>query len=67
MAAERTPSFMFSVPPALVALVKVGVCRVAKLISAKSIASLPVRPATVPLKLAELSSFNVPVGPKNVT
>jgi hypothetical protein len=24
-------------------------------------------PATVPLKVAELSSFSVPVGPKNVT
>ena len=35
--------------------------------SAKSILSLPVIPATVPAKLAELSSFRVPVPAKKVT
>jgi hypothetical protein len=41
--------------------------RLAKLMSTKSILSLPVIPATVPEKLAELSSFRVPVPAKKIT
>ena len=65
MLAVWVPSLTWSVPPELVPL-NVGVWMLAKLMSAKSMLSLPVIPATVPEKLAELSSFRVPVPAKKV-
>jgi hypothetical protein len=52
------------VPPELLPL-KVGCCTFVGSISAKSIVSWPVMPATVPAKVAELSSLSVPVSAAN--
>ncbi len=59
MLAVLTPSVTLRAPPELVPE-KLGCLAVAKLISAKSIVSWPVVPATVPEKLDELSSCSVP-------